>query len=45
MQMKLIKATVRYSQDTGKGAWKSLELGAEADIAPNENWEDGQIAL
>jgi|TARA_Y100000031_G_scaffold32738_1_gene36568 hypothetical protein len=23
-------ATIKYSQDTGKGAWKAVEVGAEA---------------
>jgi hypothetical protein len=26
MEIKLIKATVRYSQDTGKGAWKEAQV-------------------
>jgi hypothetical protein len=38
MQVTKVTAQVRYSQDTGKGAWKSLELGAEATIGPGESW-------
>jgi hypothetical protein len=45
MHVKLVKATARYSQDTGKGAWKSLELGAEADIAPTEDWQEAEVEL
>ena len=29
MEVNKISATIRYSQDTGKGSWKVVELGAE----------------
>jgi hypothetical protein len=45
MRVTTINATIRYSQDTGKGSWKSLELGAEADLGPNEDWHTGQQEL
>jgi hypothetical protein len=45
MQVNKITAQVRYSQDTGKGAWKSLELGAEATVAPNERWRVAEANL
>ena len=45
MRVTTINATIRYSQDTGKGSWKSLELGAEADLAPNEDWHTAQQEL
>ena len=40
-----ISATVRYSQDTGKGAWKVIELGAEASISDREHWKVAQSEL
>jgi hypothetical protein len=45
MKVTTVTATIRYSQDSGKGAWKSLELGAEAQVAPNEDWADVQVRL
>jgi hypothetical protein len=45
MQVTTVTATVRFSQDTGKGAWKSLELGAEATISPGESWRVAQANL
>jgi hypothetical protein len=40
-----VTATIRYSQDSGKGAWKSVEVGAEATVAPDEDWQAAQQAL
>jgi hypothetical protein len=40
-----VTATIRYSQDTGKGAWKSLELGCEASITEREDWQKAQATL
>ena len=40
-----ISATIRYSQDTGKGAWKVIELGAEASISDREHWKQSQSEL
>jgi hypothetical protein len=45
MNVNKVTATVRYSQDTGKGAWKSLELGCEASITERENWQATQAHL
>ena len=45
MRVTTIKATLRYSQDTGEGSWKSLEVGAEAELAPNEDWHTAQHGL
>ena len=45
MKVDRVKATVRYSQDTGKGAWRALELGAEASLDPGETLEQGQTKL
>jgi hypothetical protein len=43
MKIDRVKATIRYSQDTGKGAWKAVEIGAEAEIAPGSAWQ-GEVA-
>jgi hypothetical protein len=45
MHVDRVTATIRFSQNTGRGAWKSLELGAEAQVAPNENWHTTQQEL
>jgi hypothetical protein len=45
MKVTTVTATLRFSQDSGKGAWKSLELGAEAQVAPNEEWAEAQAYL
>ena len=38
MEVNKISATVRYSQDTGKGSWKVVELGAEATISALDSY-------
>ncbi len=41
MEVNRISANIRYSQDTGHGAWKVIELGAEAtvsDAISRERW-------
>ena len=45
MQVTKVSANVRYSQDTGKGAWKVVELGVEGTIGPGESWETAQADL
>jgi hypothetical protein len=45
MNVTKVTATIRYSQDTGKGAWKSLELGGEASINEREDWQAAQATL
>ena len=45
MKVDRVTATIRFSQDSGKGAWRSLELGAEAQVAPNENWVEAEEQL
>jgi hypothetical protein len=40
-----VTATVRYSQDTGKGSWKSLELGCEATVSETEDAFKAQATL
>ena len=45
MEVNKISATIRYSQDTGKGSWKVVELGAEASISDREFWQQAQSEL
>jgi hypothetical protein len=45
MNVNKVTAVIRYSQDTGKGAWKSLELGIEASISEREDWQEAQAVL
>ena len=44
MKVTNITATVKYSLDTGHG-WKTLEIGAEATIGINDNWQQAQHQL
>ena len=45
MQVDRVRATIRYSQDTGKGAWRALEIGAEANLDPGETMDEAQAEL
>ena len=45
MKVERVTATIKYSQDTGKGAWKAVELGAEATIDANDSWQVSQHQL
>jgi hypothetical protein len=45
MKVDRVTATIRFSQDSGKGAWKSVEVGAEATLAPTEDWRIAQEQL
>jgi len=45
MKVEKVSATIRYSQDTGKGAWKVIELGAEASVSDREHWRQCQSEL
>ncbi|MCH8279359.1 MAG: hypothetical protein J4O03_08785 [Chloroflexi bacterium] len=38
MKVDRVSATIKYSQDTGHGAWKSVEIGAEASVDERERW-------
>ena len=38
MKVTTVSANIRYSQDTGHGAWKSIEIGAEASVDERERW-------
>lgn len=45
MEVNKISANIRYSQDSGKGSWKVVELGAEASIGERDNWKESQSEL
>ena len=45
MKVEKVSATIRYSQDTGHGAWKVIELGAEATVSDREHWKQAQSEL
>ncbi len=45
MKVERVNASLRYSQDTGKGAWKVIELGAEGTVDARENWQSAQAYL
>jgi hypothetical protein len=40
-----ISANLRFSKDIGHGAWKVIEIGAEASVEPREDWQSAQTAL
>jgi hypothetical protein len=44
MEVDRVKATLRYSAEA-KGAWRSVEIGAEATITPDEDWHTAQASL
>ena len=44
MKVTNVSANIRYPQDTGKGAWKVVEVGAEGTIRPGESWETAQAS-
>lgn len=45
MKVEKVSATIRYSQDTGHGAWKVVELGAEGSVDAKESWHQAQSYL
>ena len=45
MKVKKISANVRYSKAIRPGAYKTVELSAEASVDANESWEDAQAEL
>ena len=44
MKVDRVKASLRYSRDTGNG-WKTVELGAEASLGPQEEWQEAEAQL
>ena len=45
MKVTTVSANVRFSKDTGQGAWKVIELGAEETVDGNEGWQTTQAHL
>jgi hypothetical protein len=46
MKVQNISVNIRYSADTGAGAWKTIELGTEATLSSSgEDWEQAQREL
>jgi hypothetical protein len=39
-----VTATIKYSAEA-KGAWRTIEVGAEADVALDEDWHTAQASL
>ena len=44
MKIKTVNASIRKTVET-PGQWRGVELGAEAEIEPNEDWRSAQAAL
>ncbi len=45
MNVTTVSATVRYSKPLPDGAWKAVELSAEASLEPDETWTEAQASL
>lgn len=45
MKITTISASVRFSKAIQPGCYKTIELSAEADVAPRENWHEAQATL
>lgn len=45
MKVTTISASVRYSKPLPDGAWKAVELSAEANLEPNETWSEALASL
>ena len=45
MKVERVSATIKYSQDTGHGAWKAVEIGAEASVDDCEGWSQALAHL
>jgi hypothetical protein len=44
MNVTNVSANIRYSAEVN-GAWRTIELGAEATVTPNEDWHIAQEQL
>ncbi len=44
MQVTKVSASIRYSRDLA-GAWKSIELGVEAELSHGDDWWQAQSEL
>ena len=45
MNVTSVSASVRFSKAIQPGCYKTIELSAEADVAPRENWQTAQSQL
>src|SRR2546426_8490220 len=45
MRIDRISANIRYSKAQEGGAWKTVELAAEASVTPSESWQEAQAQL
>ena len=45
MQVNKIVLTLRYSKEIADGAWKSIEVGAEAAPSEEQSWQAQQREL
>jgi len=45
MKVEKVSANIRYSKAQEGGAWKTVELAAEASVTPSENWQEAQAQL
>jgi hypothetical protein len=45
MQVNKITLALRYSKELPTGAWKSLEIGAEAVPSEDRDWQEQQREL
>ncbi|MBM3941731.1 MAG: hypothetical protein FJ316_02180 [SAR202 cluster bacterium] len=45
MKVTTVSANIRYSRDMGQGAWKVVELGAEATLDAKDDWQTAQAGL
>lgn len=45
MLVTIIRATVRVSRGDSEHGWRTIELGADANIYPGENWQNAQQDL
>jgi len=44
-RVKQVSVVIRYSSPLRQGPWKTLELGAEAEVGPRQNWLEVQSEL
>ena len=45
MNVQTIRVNIRYSCAMADGAWKTVELGAEGALTPDEDYHQAQLAL
>ena len=45
MKVTTVTATIKCRQDTGKGAWKAVEIRADATVDVTETWQHAQAHL